>query len=433
MGGWDAKVALRGVAATVTALVVAWLALWYLIPAPPSTITIGAGVQDGAYEHIAVRYRERLARHHVKVEIQHARGSVETAKLLSDPTSGLDAGILLVGIADSATSPDLVSLGSIAYAPIWFFSRSAAPVEHFSQFKGKRVSLNFASGRIVNKILAAYGVTPANTTFVKFVSVDAIKALLSGEADVISFAGDVNSPNIQALLHDPAIHVMNVTEADALTQLFPSLNHLVLSRGVVDLEKTIPSSDVNLIALTDTVVARANLHPEMIYLLAQTMKDEHTGGGIFHKAGDFPTQTDPALPMAEEALDYYRNGPSFLQRYLPFWTVNYAKRLVAVLLATFAVVIPLFTYAPKIYQWFLNAYLKKLYGRLRSIEAKLAGQLTAPDVEALYGDLEATSRAARIIPMRHSDLFFSLILHIEAIRARLAARLADLARDPKQV
>jgi hypothetical protein len=47
--------------------------------------------------------------------------------------------------------------------------------------------------------------------------------------------------------------------------------------------------------------------------------------------------------MAEEALDYYRNGPSFLQRYLPFWMINYAKRLAAIMVAAVAIVIPLFS------------------------------------------------------------------------------------------
>jgi hypothetical protein len=39
-------------------------------------------------------------------------------------------------------------------------------------------------------------------------------------------------------------------------------------------------------------------------LLAQTLKEEHSTAGIFQRAGEFPTQTDPEFPMAEEALDY---------------------------------------------------------------------------------------------------------------------------------
>jgi hypothetical protein len=140
---------------------------------------------------------------------------------------------------------------------------------------------------------------------------------------------------------------MNLTQADALTRIFPYLSRLVLPQGVVDLVRNIPDSDINLIALTNAVVVRKDLHPEIIHLLAETLSEQHRGPGIFQRAGDFPTLSDPEFPMAEEALDYYRNSQTFFQRYLPFWMVNHVKRLIAIFLTVFAVVIPLFTYVPK--------------------------------------------------------------------------------------
>jgi hypothetical protein len=142
---------------------------------------------------------------------------------------------------------------------------------------------------------------------------------------------------------------MSLTQAETLTRLFPSLNRLVLPQGVVDLEKNIPATDVNLIASTNVVVVRKDLHPELIYLLAQTLQEKHGGAGIFQRAGEFPTQTDPEFAVAEEAREFYRNGPSFLQRYLPFWMINYTKRVIAVSLTAVAIVIPLFSFAPRLY------------------------------------------------------------------------------------
>jgi hypothetical protein len=211
--------------------------------------------------------------------------------------------------------------------------------------------------------------------------------------------------------------------------LFPSLNHLTLAQGVINLEKNIPPNDVNLIALPLVFLARANLHPEMIYLLAQTMKAEHGRGGVFQRPGDFPTQIDPEFPMADEALDYYRNGPSFLQRYLPFWMISYAKRVAAIVVATIAVVIPLFTYAPKIYLWLLQSRLRRLYRRLRSVEDRLQDDLGASEVMSLQNDIDGINRSARILPLRHSDLFFPLIMHIDLVRARLASRLLALGGE----
>jgi len=56
---------------------------------------------------------------------------------------------------------------------------------------------------------------------------------------------------------------------------------------------------------------------------------------------------------------------------------------------------------------------------------------TAGQVTALQNDLDHIDRAASILPMRHSDLFFSLLMRIDMTRTRLAARLATLQRlDP---
>jgi TRAP-type uncharacterized transport system substrate-binding protein len=424
MHALGARVLSRGLAAIVAVVAIAWLALWYFIPAPPSTITIAAGLKGGSFEYVARRYQERLARHHVKLNIRLTEGSADSLKLLSDPKSGVDAAFSLGGITNSTESPGLVSLGRINYAPIWIFYRHGSEsIENLSQLKGMRVSTSTATRRIVTDILTAYGVTPQNTTFLLFRGPDAGKALLAGETDAISFSQGVNGPNVQPLLRDSAVRLMNAAQAEALTQLFPSLQHVVLSQGVIDLAKNIPPADINLIALTNVVVTRADLHPEMIYLLAQAMKDEHSLGGIFHRTGDFPTQTDPEFPMSEVAIDYYKNGPSFLERYLPFWMLNYAKRLIAILLTVFAVVLPLFTYAPRLYEWFLHAYLNRLYRRLRAVETKMDAELTSVQLAALQTELKDINRATHILPMRHSDTFIDLVTHIRVTRAELASRL----------
>jgi hypothetical protein len=225
------------------------------------------------------------------------------------------------------------------------------------------------------------------------------------------------------MLRDPNTRLMNVSQAEAITRLFPSLNKLVLPQGVIDLEKNIPPTDVTLIGSTSAFVVRKDLHPELIYLLAQVLKEEHSGGGVFQRPGEFPSLTDPELPMAEEAVNYYRNGPSFMQRYLPFWMINYAKRVLAIVLTAVAVVIPIFAYTPRLYAWFLNLRLTKLYRRLRLVNARLKSDLSAKQMAALQTELESIDRAANVLPMRHSDLFFALHMHIELTRTRLASRL----------
>jgi hypothetical protein len=71
---------------------------------------------------------------------------------------------------------------------------------------------------------------------------------------------------------------------------------------------------------------------------------------------------------------------------------------------------------------------ENLYRRLRVIETEMEVELTPSRIEALQTDLASIDRAARILPFRHSDLFFPLIMHIDLTRTRLASRLRHVAR-----
>ena len=418
---------LRVFATILSAVVVVWLALWYFIPAPPLTITIAAGSKGGAFEQIAYKYREKLARHHIKLDVRLTGGAADNLKLMQDRSSGVDAAFLFGGQSNAEQSPDLLSLGRITFNPIWVFYRGTETLDRLSQLKGKRVGA-FLGLAPLQRVLSANGINAANATLLPRMGLPAVRALKDGEVDVIVILAELNSPQTQSLLQDPTVRLMNLTQAEALTKIVPSLDRLVLPQGVVDLDKNIPASDVNLIATTTAVVVRKTLHPELIFLLAQTLQEEHGGAGVFQRAGEFPIQSDPEYPMAEEAVDYYKSGPSFLHRYLPFLMINYAKRLAAIIVAAVAIVIPVFTYAPRLYHWLIGARLMKLYRRLRDIETELESPLSAAQVEAIQEKLESIYRAARILPMRHSDLFINLMTHIRLMRMELASRLA-VVRD----
>ena len=127
--------------------------------------------------------------------------------------------------------------------------------------------------------------------------------------------------------------------------------------------------------------------------------------------------------MADEAQDFYENGPSLFQRYLPFWMINLTKRMIAVVVAAVAVIVPLVNYAPKLYQSLIHSYVAKLYRRLRLLEAELQRGPSASEAAKMQTDLESIDRAAKILPMRHSDLFFNLRVPgpIDMVRTRLGA------------
>ena len=66
-----------------------WIASLLVQPAPPASLVIATGGTSGAYYAYGRRYAEILAKSGVQLEVRSTAGSVENARLLADPGSGV--------------------------------------------------------------------------------------------------------------------------------------------------------------------------------------------------------------------------------------------------------------------------------------------------------------------------------------------------------
>ena len=403
-------------------------------PAPPSTITIATGPKGGAYEFFAQQYREKLAQSHVKLNIRITDGTSENIRLLEDPTSGVQVAFVVGGASNSQKAPGLLSLGRVDYQVFWLFYRGTETLDHLTQLKGKRIGVG-PEGVVTTRVLDAAGVNSRSATLLPFTGSAAVEALLDGRLDAIFVALAPESSIIQPLLRDPNVRLMSVSQADALTRIFPDLVRLVLPQGVIDLEHNIPPNDVNLIGTTNAVVVREDLHPEIIDLLAKTLVEVHGRAGVFQRAGEFPTQTDAEFAFADGAREFYKNGPSYLNEYLSYWTVSLIKKIIAVILSCAVILVPFSRIVPNLSTWVVRDRMRDLYRRLRAVEAEMQTDLTASQQDALQSDLESIKQSANDlgVPVRHSDLFFELKTHIDLVRQRLTSLRAAPSGEERKV
>ena len=156
--------------------------------------------------------------------------------------------------------------------------------------------------------------------------------------------------------------------------------------------------------------------------MADAMMKTHGRAGLFERTAEFPTLADPEFPMAPAANDYYRNGPSFLNRYIPFWITNSAQRLIAVLIALFGVILPILTYAPKVHDWWFNRRFQAWYTKLHDLEFSLGPQLGSAqmdEIKSALTDIEDDVRRAKI-PDSLTVRSFSLRGHIDMVRRKMA-------------
>jgi TRAP-type uncharacterized transport system substrate-binding protein len=416
---------LRTVAAILCVAGVAWLALVYLIPAPPAKITIATSLQGDHYQVLGTRYQGILSNSSVELELRPTEGAKENLRLLNDPNSGVQAAFMQGGLSNSRLSPDLLSLGRIDYQIFWLFYPKGETITDLTQLKGKRIALgptDSGDRAVCEKILAAAGVNYDNATLLYVPSKDAAKALDDGTVDAVFLNLPTDSPILQSLLASPQYRLMSFSEAEALTRIFPYLVRLLLPRGAIDLDRKVPATDIDLVSTTNVVLVRKDVHPTVIDVLARAIVEAHSRPGLFQKVGDFPTQTDPEFTIAQSARDFYKNGPSVLNQYLPFWMTSYAQRVLAVVVAAIAIVLPLFNYTPKLYLWFIRERVRRLYRRLRVVDKELTMELSPSAAQTIRIEIDSIARAAAVVPMRNSELFFGLLTHIDRTRTQLGQR-----------
>jgi TRAP transporter TAXI family solute receptor len=405
-----------------------WLAFYKLRPAPPSQIVMTTGGASGAYHAFGKRYQEILRQSGVRLDLETSAGAMDNLARLTVPDTKFAIGLLQGGTANATAKSELVSLGRMFYEAVWVLYTSAKPLDRLSELSGKRIAIGAeGSGTrvLAEALLAESAVTTANARLLPFAGENAVKALRTGEVDAAILVFSPEAPLIQSILREGDLRLMSLTHADAYARRLPYLSKVVLPQGVVDLQRNIPGSDVALLATTGVLAARADLHPALIYLLAQAAAQVHGKPGLLHAAGDFPKVVDPELEMAEGAVRFYKNGAPFLQRYMSFWLANLVERalILAVPLAT--MLIPIVKGVPLLYRWRVRSRLLQWYARMKRLEASLEARPTPGQVRTLQDELERIEDEVNDspVPIGFSEQFYNLREHIDFVRRRLTGRV----------
>ena len=417
----------KGLALAVGIMGVVSLVLSYSIPAPPSKVVMATGNKGGIFPYYGWLYREIFARFNIELELRETTGGTENLKLLQDPGSGVQIGLVVGGVSDGKHAPELLSLGTVGNTPFWLFYSSNEPFDRLSQFKGKRIAAGLVgSGPRLSaeRILGKAGLNSENVTFLPFAASAAVEALNDGKVDAVWTAGAPDAPAVRSLLQNPSVHVMSFPTAEAFTIIFPELDRLVLPRGVIDIDRNIPPTDVPLIGTTTKVLVRSDLHPEIVQLLLQAMVEAHGARAIFQRSGEFPNATDTEYPVAPAAIDFYKNGPSYMQRHLPLWLSVHVQRAIAVLVAAIAIGFPLFKLLPLAYNWITRRRLFYWYAKLKALEASFDADpmdIHSADTRAEIERIEDAVSHIHI-PLTFSDQVYNLRSHIDIVRRKIASR-----------
>jgi TRAP transporter TAXI family solute receptor len=400
------------------------VAYQFVEPAPPKKIVISTGGESGAYYQFAQRYASILAKNGVTLEVRASAGSLENMARLSNDEAQI--GFVQGGVVPPRADPDaadesgLLSLGSVFYEPVWVFYRGDKPLTRLTELKGKRIAIGQeGSGvrQLAQQLLDANEI-PAGDHLVPLAGLKAAEELQQGRIDAAFIIAAETAPVVQVLIRSPGIKLMSFAQDRAYQRRFPFLTKLTFPRGVVDLVRDFPPDDIKVLAPTANLIVRDDLHPALQALLLQATSEVHGKSGFFQDAGEFPSYKDQMLPLSPEAERYFKSGPSFLQRYLPFWLAVLVDRLIVMLVPVFMLLIPLLKVAPAIYNWRVRSKIFRCYGELKFLEDDLKHRFEPAKLADYRNRLDVIEEEASAlhIPLGFTDLVYTLREHVNLVR-----------------
>jgi TRAP-type uncharacterized transport system substrate-binding protein len=408
------------------------VALYFVKPAPPRHLVMSTGREDGAYHAFAKRYQEIFARNGVTLELRPSRGSGENLRRLRQ--GEVQIGFVQGGVApEGQTSTGLLSLGSAFYEPLWVFARGKTRPERLTELEGKRIAViqeSSSTHALAYRLLAANDIaatTGAGGEAASMSEFAAAEDLQQGRLDALFIVAAPEAPIVQVLLRSPGIGLMHFAQAEAYRRRFPYLFRLMMPEGGVDLVYDYPPQDTDLLAATANLVVREELHPALQSLMLSALREAHGGSGFFQRRGEVPAYKDNDFPLAAAAEHFYASGPPFLQRYMPFWLAVLVDRFLILILPLVTLLLPMLRLAPALYSWRIRSRICRVYGELKFLENEIRSHarrapMTPKTHASLLARLEIIENTANRmpIPMRFSDLLYTLKTHIHLVREVLA-------------
>ncbi|HSI43989.1 MAG TPA: TAXI family TRAP transporter solute-binding subunit [Methylotenera sp.] len=402
--------------------------LTFINTAAPTSLTMAAGEDGSVYQKYALKYQKILARQGVTLTIIPSNGSIENLNKLTNKQVKVDVGFVQSGVSQDIKIDKLMSLGSVAYQPIFVFYRGESK-DSIADFAGHRLNIGepgSGTHALALTMLKENGILPgADTKLIETPSANPVNDLLEEKIDAIFVMGDSASVDlIKTLVKTPGINIFNFAQADGYTKRIKYLHKLVLPEGSLDLGKNIPVNDLNLVAPTVELIARNDLHPALSDLLLDAAQEVHGKGGLFVKAGEFPNLTTQEFQVSADAIRYYKSGKSFLYRDFPFWMASFINRILVIIVPLLLILVPAIKLAPSVYRWKIQLAIYPFYRALLELEKDAFGaSLNETRRQKIMDELDQLeAKLSKIkIPAAFADMFYGLRGHINFVRTRLLA------------
>ena len=408
-------------------LAAGWLWL-FVYPIPKSKITITTGGADGAYYRHAQRYAELLAADGITLEIQTSAGSQQNLERLRQASEPADLAFIQGGFGYLSASLErrdrsrIETLANVDVEAVWLFTRNRE-IDSLQQLQGLRVAVGpdgSGTRKIALKLLEQARISPKDMTQSELTGAQAAAAMRQGSLDAVFMVTTADSLALQNLLSVLGIHLASLRKSAAMTERNPYLESTLLAQGTLDAR--MPPRDITLLTTSTSLVARDTLHPALQRLALKAAIETHVAGGLFHRAGEFPSLRRIDFPTSPQARTTLARGMPWLEDVLPFWWAQFAERFLLIVLPLALLAYWLMCLVPSYLRWTLESRLNRWYGELKFIENDLSQQaLSGLDVTRFLQRLDDIDKAQLSFrcPKDLISHCYMLHQHVEFVRQRL--------------
>lgn len=407
----------------------------YIQPFPPKSVALAVGQEGSSYQNISERFQLFFKSSHINLELVSTSGLGEGLKGLDSDASNVSASFMTAGAASAERYPNLVSLGSVQYAPIWIFYkgptiRTNDPFEYFSN---KKINIG-PSQNVTNELFKRFyklnqTVEPTGKNFSELSFKESADQLIAGKLDAVFIVDNYQSEIIQKLLHAKDIKIMNFPLADAYLRKLPFLHKLVIPKGSINLDSVYPIEDITILASTTTLLIEKKTHPAVQWAYLLSAKDFGSSvNTFFAKAGYFPKNLDQDFPLSPIAKRFYEHGSPAVFSYLPFWMASLIENIWAYLLGFIVIIFPLYKLLTSARTFPAEHLMNEMFINLRELDEAVT---TAHSKEQIEEILKAADRYEDEIYEtwlfeKNSRFYFNLKNALSGVRRDAIAKLASL-------
>jgi TRAP-type uncharacterized transport system substrate-binding protein len=403
--------------------------LIWLDPFPPRQLNVASGRPGGDYAQTIDTINAGFREAGIRAHNIYTMGSIDNARLLKEPDSAVNAALIQGGAINHASTNGLVSLGSLAYEPLWIFynSNRITTIEDFDDLIRWRVGVGPEGGGthpVLADALALNNLSIKNSGhFINGSYDDNLNDFEQGKLDVLVMVANIQDVNIQRLFKMPNARLAQIRHVEAYTKNLPYLEVVSIPAESIDIARNIPAREIKLLATTTQMVVNEAMHPDLQMLMLITIKDvlrQRQNNLFFAPSGKFPDYIDTSIPESPVAKRFYDYGTPIVWRYLPPWLAGIVDRIWILFLGAFAVLYPLSKIRLRLRCARFELAQLDRYERILAVERQLNHLQDRTQKIALLDEIEKINQSALMghVPIGMEPQYFQLLNALDVLRRK---------------